>query len=1309
MTGDRALLGSSFVKVDIPVAGISGSLRATHVGFSHVALSTGAVLAVRRMFFVPGLPRTLLCNSALVDAGYTLRSSTKWSGSRDGQNLTHISNNTDSSFSFYIPSVDNLYSFFGRRSSGAVAMPAKITLAGKGLVDYRGDPLTFQELIHRRCCHISVGSEHVRRALSQAFPRVKFSVHDMPPCDACIYSKSRRRRSKGMRRRRATRPLARVHFDLGFSSVPGLQGQVGFLLAVDEFTEKVFVRFILRKSDTFALLSELRAEMENHFANKIGEINSPSDDSRDDATQAHKLAGLRSDSSAENMDSAVSEWCKLAGIRHEFSAPYSQWQNGLAERLIGVCWNGSEATRKAAQAPPRYWPLSLLNFVWIRNQLPTITSDRSPDERWWNVTVPLADRLRRARVWGCKAFLHVDKSIRKKTDDKARACILVGHSSVTNGYLLLDPATGEFLVGTSVEFDEGRFPFSEFDKEVREANTDVEGADDVNLAYRLLSTPPGLVPTSVAAAPAPSSPAPLTYGVSKLVGHRVRKELGDDGNLTGFLCEEYRVRWEHYDASSDTWEPSSMLEASAPDALAEYQGRCAVSLQRRRSRVRFQTGLPFRPVLSPPLATTVPVSSTPVLVSPPAPSSPAPTAAPAPTRLPAPHSPSLSPLSSPSLPPPPLEPATPAPLPAAVVPSPPPSLSPPLAVTRPQRQRSAPDYFVPGSANAADLGPRITALSAKVSASSSPDVIFHSGDGSVHLPSFSTNARVLARVAATASRPHLTDAHVARLRRRIELLEQAALAPSLRAASAQVSLRLPNSFAEAMTDINSDSWWAAMRRELDACASFGTWKLVSPPPSSRTLGCRWVFTVKRDALNRFKKCKARLCVQGFTQRQGLDYDETFSPTGRLRVLRYLLAEASADSSVQTAQWDCTNAFLHADIDHDVYVKQPPGFEDSTGRLCKLIKCLYGTKQAPRLFFKMVRKTLLDFGAVQAKADECLFIVRRGKMWCKLLVHVDDFCVTYNDSSLYADLLAHMKATFLLTPAPLEHFLGIVIERDDDGVFAIHQQGYIESLLGRLGLTDMAGADTPMRGGTDAKLLPLSGPLTQEEAYFMRSCPYRQAVGALFYLARASRWDIAYAAQQVARFMANPAPHHWWAVLRIYRYLSRTRALKLRLRSSPGAVVRGFGDSDWAGCPETRRSQTGWMVFCGDALVAWHSRRQTTIAQSSTEAEFVACASLANEVAWWRVLQCDVGVGDPAPTVLKCDNHSAVTLAHHNGSFERTKHFDIKYLRLREYEEAKAVHVEWVPAAKQLADVLTKNLYPKVFSPLVVSIMQGCSL
>ena len=440
-------------------------------------------------------------------------------------------------------------------------------------------------------------------------------------------------------------------------------------------------------------------------------------------------------------------------------------------------------------------------------------------------------------------------------------------------------------------------------------------------------------------------------------------------------------------------------------------------------------------------------------------------------------------------------------------------------------------------------------------------------------------------------------------------------------------------------------------------------------------------------------------VQGYSQQKGVDYDKTFSPTGRLRVLRFMLCEAAADSRIKTAQWDCSNAFLHAEPDHDMYMRQPPGFQDGSSRLCLLLKCLYGTKQAPRQFFRLVRKTLLDFGATQSAVDECFFLVRRGESWVKLLVHVDDFAVSYLGDDLYAELLAHMQDTFKLTPQELHHFLGMAIDSEEGGAYTIHQGAYIDTLLERLGLGSAPPASTPMLAGSSGKLTSQKGPVAPDVQDFMSTVPYREAVGALFYLARCSRWDISHAAQQVARFMANPNPQHWAAVQRIYRYLKGTRDVKLRFCPGQSPTLQGFSDADWAGCPDTHKSHTGWLLFWGGALLAWQSRRQGGVAQSSAEAEMVAGCALGNEIFWWRRFLTEIGYSFSGPTSIYIDNTGTVALAEHAGNFEKTKHFSVRATALREYQNNGVVSVKWIATAKQLADIMTKGLPPAKFLPI----------
>ena len=248
----------------------------------------------------------------------------------------------------------------------------------------------------------------------------------------------------------------------------------------------------------------------------------------------------------------------------------------------------------------------------------------------------------------------------------------------------------------------------------------------------------------------------------------------------------------------------------------------------------------------------------------------------------------------------------------------------------------------------------------------------------------------------------------------------------------------------------------------------------------------------------------------------------------MRCFRMLMAEASADKRAQTRQWDVTCAFLHADVDVSMYMSQAPLYEIPGGAgqrlVCRLLKAIYGCKQASRLFHPAVREKLLELGVVQASADECLFIFRDGDDWMRVLYHVDDFAVTFTSEALYARVFAGMVDRFKITDyggRPITKFLGVCVERDDLGHIRLHQGPYIDELLDRLGLTNALPASSPLRPGSKERLRAV--PMSPAEKEFMSTVPYREAVGALFCLARCTRFDISHAASQVAVFMENPAP------------------------------------------------------------------------------------------------------------------------------------------------------------------------------------------
>jgi hypothetical protein len=343
------------------------------------------------------------------------------------------------------------------------------------------------------------------------------------------------------------------------------------------------------------------------------------------------------------------------------------------------------------------------------------------------------------------------------------------------------------------------------------------------------------------------------------------------------------------------------------------------------------------------------------------------------------------------------------------------------------------------------------------------------------------------------------------------------------------------------------------------------------------------------------------------------------------------------------------------------------------------------------------------------ADECLFIKCVGSSFIKLLVHVDDFAITYNDRALYDQIFAAMKKEFQIKDfggGELERFLGIEIEHNADSSIRLHQGPYLDDLFSRLHVDGTARS--PEAAGSKRRLRPAQLPLSESDARLMSGFDYKGAVAALFYVARATRPDIAHSVSQVARFMDRPGPCHREAVLRIYRYLQRTRSVALRMKATDMALgvhdCEAFSDADWAGCTETSKSTTGWIVRVGGSTVAWYTKRQGSVAQSSCEAEYVAAAAAANEVVWWRRLLSDFGHGNTGPTKIYCDNKAATILARHSGRFDATKHIGLRLHVLRRYQEIKAVDMTWLPATEMLADIMTKNAEPAHFRRLASIVM-----
>jgi hypothetical protein len=271
----------------------------------------------------------------------------------------------------------------------------------------------------------------------------------------------------------------------------------------------------------------------------------------------------------------------------------------------------------------------------------------------------------------------------------------------------------------------------------------------------------------------------------------------------------------------------------------------------------------------------------------------------------------------------------------------------------------------------------------------------------------------------------------------------------------------------------------------------------------------------------------------------------------------------------------------------------------------------------------------------------------------------------------------------------EQFLGMQIEYDEDGSISLGQERYIEDLLSKFNVSNCNQTSTPYIAGLKLEKFPKTA---NGEEEVISDKPYAQLVGSLNWLATSSRPDIATATNQLCRFVSKPHHSHWKAAIEVLRYLSGTRKSVLRFkRSEEGGRLRGFCDSDWAS-DTTRKSTSGYCFKYGNSLISWSSKLQSSVALSSTEAEYITACSATREAVWLRQLLCELGHSqDGAPTALYEDNEGCISLSENWRAERRTKHIEIQYHYVREQVEAKRVKLERISTAKQPADGFTKAL------------------
>jgi Reverse transcriptase (RNA-dependent DNA polymerase) len=495
----------------------------------------------------------------------------------------------------------------------------------------------------------------------------------------------------------------------------------------------------------------------------------------------------------------------------------------------------------------------------------------------------------------------------------------------------------------------------------------------------------------------------------------------------------------------------------------------------------------------------------------------------------------------------------------------------------------------------------------------------------------------------------------------------------------------PYCYNDAINSKDSAKWQIAMDSEMNSLADNKTWVLVDRPTKQKSIKSGWVYKIKWNPDGSVDKYKARLVVKGFAQKAGIDYTQTFSPVARSGTIRSIIAVA-ANEGMELLQFDVSTAFLYGQLDEDIYMEQPEGFSDGSDKVCKLLRSLYGLKQAPRCWNKRIGDFLKSQGFVQSDADPCLYTKTTASGKIILGIYVDDGLIAYKCKADVMEFVGMLQNEFKVVIKPASYFLGIQIDRQQDGSIKIHQSAYTEKVLVRFGMDHCNPLSTPMvKDG--------SPPIIDDgESVVNGSFPYREAVGALMYLMVGTRPDISFAVGVVSRTLDNPSSEDWSKVQRIMKYLRGTSSLGLTyLPNHQCNELTVFSDADFGGDKMTGLSTSGVVCMYAGCAITWFSQRQKSISTSTAHAELVAASEAARELVWLkRLFESLVGQRE-LPPVIYCDNEAAVKVAQNPEYHKRMKHIAIKHFYIREQVIEGEMMVQRVSSNLNFADLFTKPM------------------
>ena len=477
-----------------------------------------------------------------------------------------------------------------------------------------------------------------------------------------------------------------------------------------------------------------------------------------------------------------------------------------------------------------------------------------------------------------------------------------------------------------------------------------------------------------------------------------------------------------------------------------------------------------------------------------------------------------------------------------------------------------------------------------------------------------------------------------------------------------------------------DEWIKACKEEIEALRNRHVFDLVDLPSNKKPIANRWVFDIKADGRKR-----ARLVAKGFQQKEGIDYNAIFSPVIRYETVHLMFALGALENWHFEAL-DVKTAFLYGTLDEEVYMKQPEGFviRGKENKVLRLKKAIYGLKQASHSWWEELKTSMSQLGFKHTQSDAGVF-ARNYKNGDKIIVivYVDDALFASSNKKLALEAKSQfMKKWECRDLGEAKEFLGMKI-RQDGKTISLSQTQYLKQVLERFRMQNCKFAKTPLPTGWRATE-------NHEKATPEFRLRYQAIIGSLLYLMIGTRPDIAFAVTRLAQYAANPSKEHMDKALYVCKYLAGTIDYELVFDGNSNKGLLAYCDSDYAGCTDTRRSITGYLVKIADGIICWQSHAQKTVALSSTEAEYMALSDCSRQIVWLQSLLGELGFSHTR-TPIYGDNQGSMFIGSNPVQDRRTKHIDIRYHFIREKIVEGKVEVFFIQGDKNIADMFTKNL------------------